>query len=94
MTLLCFFILVITCFMPREKKTIIDFKEGAPWKHEQLIADFSFDVPKPDNAIDAEKDSILARVLPHFKYAPAAADTVCARLANILSNVTLFSSYQ
>lgn len=93
-TLLCFFILVITCFMPREKKTIIDFKEGAPWKHEQLIADFSFDVPKPDNAIDAEKDSILARVLPHFKYAPAAADTVCARLATILSNDTLFSSYQ
>lgn len=93
-TLLCFFILVITCFMPREKKTIIDFKEGTPWKHEQLIASFSFDVPKPENAIKAEKDSVTARVLPHFAYAPAVADTACTRLADSLSNDILFSSYK
>lgn len=92
--LLCFFILVITCFMPREKKSIFVFKEGTPWKHEQLIASFSFDVPKPENAIMAEKDSILARILPRFAYAPAVADTACARLASNLCNDLLFGSYQ
>lgn len=92
--LLCFFILAITCFMPREKKTIIDFKQGAPWQHEQLIANFSFDVPKPENLINAEKDSVLKRVAPHFTYSPVVADTVCAILAEKLGSDTLLNYSQ
>lgn len=92
--LLCLFILVITCFMPRERKTIYDFEEGAPWKHEQLIAEFSFDVQKPEEAMLAEKEKLRKATMPYFIHDPATADSMCKRFEEGLNKRFLFNIYK
>ena len=37
---------LIIYFMPKQKSVYYDFKYNTPWAHEQLRAEFDFDVPK------------------------------------------------
>ena len=66
-------ILVVLCigliiyFMPKEKSVYYDFKSDAPWMHEQLRAEFDFDVPKTNEDIAAEEDSIREISIPIFE---------------------------
>ena len=66
-------LLVITCigliiyFMPKEKSVYYDFKRDTPWAHEQLRAEFDFDVPKSEEEITAEEDSIRELAIPIFR---------------------------
>ena len=67
--------LVIT-FMPKAKNIHFDFKSGAKWPHEQLLADFDFDVYKSNADINAEEDSIYRNFAPTFKqlFVPTASE--------------------
>ena len=58
---------LIIYFMPKVKSVYYDFIPDAPWIHEQLRAEFDFDVPKSDEEIAAEKDSIRERFTPIFR---------------------------
>lgn len=58
---------LIIYFMPKEKSVFYDFKQDTPWMHEQLRAEFDFDVPKTDEEISAEKDSIRRSAIPIFR---------------------------
>ena len=49
---------LVIYFMPKEKNVYYDFKLNTPWTHEQLRAEFDFDVPKTKEEIAAEQDSI------------------------------------
>ena len=58
---------LIIYFMPKEKSVYYDFKLNAPWAHEQLRAEFDFDVPKTQEEMAAEADSIKERLIPIFQ---------------------------
>lgn len=84
--LMCFCTLAIIFFMPREKSTRIEFKKGAPWQHDQLIADFDFDVMKPGDAILAERDTIRKRTPLCFTHDVKTGDTKYNILDKYLSD--------
>ena len=58
---------LITYFMPKEKSIHYDFKSDTPWAHEQIRAEFDFDVPKSEEDISAEEDSIKKLFIPIFQ---------------------------
>lgn len=66
-------VLVIICigliiyFMPKNKSIHYDFKRNEPWAHEQILAEFDFDVRKSNDEIKAEQDSITNSIIPVFK---------------------------
>ena len=79
-------ILFITCFMPREKSTTLDFKENTPWEHGQLIADFSFSVPKTAERITAERENVKKTTKPYFMFNPETGSNAGQRLKQALDN--------
>ncbi|MBR3941343.1 MAG: HDIG domain-containing protein [Bacteroidaceae bacterium] len=79
-------ILFITCFMPREKSTTLDFKENTPWEHGQLIADFSFSVPKTAERITAERENVKKTTKPYFMFNPETGSNAGKRLKQVLDN--------
>ena len=83
--LVCFCILAIIFFMPREKNTRLEFKEGTPWKHSQLIADFDLDITKSENMIQAEIDTIIKSTPLQFSYDSTVADASCSALSTHLA---------
>ena len=64
----CLAIIAITLCMPRVRKYKVDFTKGTPWQEKQLIADFDFNVLKPEDVINAEKEIIAQTVKPRFAY--------------------------
>lgn len=58
---------LIAYFMPKEKSVYYDFKTDTPWVHEQIMAEFDFDVPKTQEEISAEEDSIKKQFIPIFQ---------------------------
>ena len=58
---------LIIYFMPREKSIFYDFKYDTPWMHEQLRAEFDFNVPKTDEELSAEEDSLKKYFIPIFQ---------------------------
>ena len=58
---------LIIAFMPKAKSVQYDFSEGSPWRHEQLLAEFDFDIQKSTADIKAEEDSIFRSFTPTFK---------------------------
>lgn len=89
-SLVCFFTFGIIIFMPREKSSKIEFKKGAPWQHEQLIADFDFDVMKPADMVQSEKDTIKKNTTPCFSHDASIAGTSRNALEKYLDGHPLF----
>lgn len=58
---------LIIYFMPKEKSVYYEFKHDTPWAHELLRAEFDFDIPKTDEEIAAEKDSVSKLAIPIFR---------------------------
>ena len=58
---------LIVYFMPRERKVFYNFKSNTPWPHEQLRAEFDFDVPKTAEELSAEEDSVRHASIPVFQ---------------------------
>ncbi|MGM0650633.1 MAG: HD family phosphohydrolase [Bacteroidota bacterium] len=59
---------VIVYLYPRERKFAYEFQQGAPWPHEDLIANYNFPVYKSQQEINREKDSVYDNFIPYFKY--------------------------
>lgn len=51
---------------PKERKFEFEFKEGAPWMHKDLIAEYDFPILKTDEQLQTEKDSIINAFVPFY----------------------------
>lgn len=60
-------ILGITFSLPNQRKFRYEYQKGSPWKHENLIAPYSFTIFKLPNELNAEKDSIRKNAKPYFR---------------------------
>lgn len=73
--------LVLASLLPRKSDTLPTYEEGLPWKYEALIAPFDFPVAKNDTVLQQERDSVMQKVLPFFRYDDAAGERQYARFA-------------
>ncbi|MGC9341703.1 MAG: hypothetical protein ACP5E3_03305, partial [Bacteroidales bacterium] len=65
-----FFLLAIaavTAVFPRQAKFRYEFQKGKPWLHETLVAPFDFPIYKPEDVVQAEKDSLSQNFQPYFR---------------------------
>ena len=59
--------IIILLALPREGKFRYEYKKGAPWLHENLVAPFPFVIYKSPAEIKAEKDSLAKAFKAYFK---------------------------
>lgn len=65
-------VVLIVLFLPRTRGKLFHYDEGKPWMYGQLIAKFDFPIFKTDEALKAERDSMMKHFQPYFNVAPAA----------------------
>jgi putative nucleotidyltransferase with HDIG domain len=75
---------VIYFLFPKQGTFKYEFQKGKPWAHETLIASFDFPIQKPNEVIQAEKDSLLSNYVPYFSVFPSVKDNQIGMLENNL----------
>ena len=60
---------ILVLVMPRGAKLRYEYKKGAAWKYETLVAPFDFPVFKTDAQLSEEQAGRSDAVLPYFRYA-------------------------
>lgn len=61
-------VVFIVYIFPRQGKFQYEYELGAPWKHEDLIADSDFPIRKSETELSRERDSILTQYMPYFNF--------------------------
>lgn len=59
--------ILIAYFFPREGKFRYQFNEGKPWRYGLLTAPSDFPIYKTDEAVQAERDSLLSNFEPYYR---------------------------
>lgn len=59
-------VVIVVWALPREEGKRFHYDEGKPWMYGQLIAQFDFPVYKTEEALKAERDSILKHFQPYY----------------------------
>ena len=59
---------VLLLIMPRSGKFHYDYKKGAPWTYETLVAQFDFPILKTAEEIQEERESAGSNVIPYYRY--------------------------
>ncbi|MBN2480652.1 MAG: HDIG domain-containing protein [Bacteroidales bacterium] len=65
--------LTVVYILPREGKFRYEYQKGSIWKHDPLLAPFSFPIYRAQEEIDRERDSVLRHFRPIYNYDPDAA---------------------
>ncbi|MCI6702873.1 MAG: HDIG domain-containing protein [Prevotella sp.] len=77
---------IIVSFLPKHESEHYRYVEGKPWTEGTVIAKFQFPVYKSEEAIDAERDSIVEHFQPYYRLDPnvekTALDELAARFIN------------
>jgi putative nucleotidyltransferase with HDIG domain len=60
---------ILVLLLPTERKFGFEFRKGAPWMHEDLIAPFDFAIQKEKDIVEKQQDSVmrLAKIFYRFK---------------------------
>ena len=59
---------LIVWAMPHDNRSYFHIEKGKPWKYADFTAPFDFPVYKSDEAIQAEKDSLMKSYEPYYQY--------------------------
>ena len=68
MALVLISVVIIVLFIPRNSGPQFRYDVGKPWMYGSLIAKFDFPIYKTDEAIKAERDSLLRNFEPYFNF--------------------------
>lgn len=80
--LILLFILLVY-LMPRSPKFNYDYKKGAPWMYETLIAQFDFPIFKTDAQFLSEREAAGSAVVPYYRLDNEVASNSIKSLSNI-----------
>lgn len=58
---------VILLFSPRDHKFMYNFERGQVWQYELLIAPYDITILKPQEQLQAERDSVARNILPYCR---------------------------
>ncbi len=61
-------VVIIVWFIPRNSGPQFRYDVGKPWMYGSLIATFDFPIYKTEDAIKAERDSMMRKFEPYFNY--------------------------
>ena len=61
---------LIVWALPRDTRTKFDYRVGEPWRHSKLTAMFQFDKFRSEEAIRADKDSLMRIFKPYYTAHP------------------------
>ena len=75
--------LLLVYLMPRSPKFNYDYKKGAPWMHETLIAQFDFPIFKTDAQFLSELEAAGSTVVPYYRLDKEVASNSIKSLSNI-----------
>ncbi|MCH5309703.1 MAG: HDIG domain-containing protein [Prevotella sp.] len=59
---------IVVWLMPRSSQSTFKVEEGKPWVYADLSAPFDFPIYKSDEAVKAERDSLLSSYEPYYIY--------------------------
>ena len=59
---------IIVWFMPRDSHNSFKIEKGRPWTHADMSAPFDFPIYKSDDAVKAERDSLMKLYEPYFNF--------------------------
>ena len=59
---------LIVWFMPKNETQQLVFEVGEPWHYGTIIAKFDFPIYKSEEALQEERDSLLAQFQPYYHY--------------------------
>ena len=59
---------ILVLLMPRSGNFNYDYRKGAPWMYETLVADFDFPVLKTQEELQDERDLAASSVIPYYIY--------------------------
>lgn len=59
-------VILIVWFLPRGEGRLFHYDEGRPWAYGELIAKFDFPVFKTEEALQAERDSVVNNFQPYY----------------------------
>ena len=59
---------LIVWAMPHDNRSYYHIEKGKPWKYADFTAPFDFPIYKSDEAIKAEKDSLMHDYEPYYQY--------------------------
>lgn len=60
--------LVILLVLPRSARMRYDYRKGAPWEHETLIARMDFPILKSEDELMEERRQAAGQIVPYYKY--------------------------
>ena len=64
--LVLFTVIIIVWLMPRSSYGTFKIEEGKPWAYDELSAPFDFPIYKSDEAVKAERDSLMELYEPYY----------------------------
>lgn len=59
---------LIVWALPRSSSPTLIIEEGRPWTHSALIAPYEMPIKKPQNVLNAERDSVLRLISPYYTF--------------------------
>lgn len=68
MFLLTASVFILVYFMPTERKFGFEYRKGAPWMHEDLIAPFDFAIQKNESVLKKQRDSLLQSAEVYYRF--------------------------
>ena len=75
--------------LPQEGRFPYEFQKGRPWMHATLIAPFDFAIMKSDQAISAERDSMLKALTPYFEVQDSVEKHAIMSLSSKIDEITM-----
>lgn len=61
-------VVIVFLIFPNEGRFGKDFERNKPWKHADLLAPFDFPIYKTQDQLNIERDSILKKLNPYYRY--------------------------
>ena len=61
-------VVIIVWLMPRSTHNTYKIERGKPWAYADLKAPFDFPIYKSDEAVKAERDSLMKQYEPYYIY--------------------------
>ena len=59
---------IIVWFMPRDHRSNFKFEKDKIWRYSDLVAPFDFPIYKSEDAVQAERDSLMQSYEPYYDY--------------------------
>ena len=84
---------LVIYLLPKGGQFKYNFQKGKPWQYENLYAPFSFTIKKDAEALDKEREAILADAIPYFDYDSGVADKSESDFLILLNEVFVDSLY-